>query len=92
VSENRVLRRIFRRKREEVVEGWRRQHNEELRNLYALPDVRVIKSRRMRWVVYVTRTGEMNAYSSSVGKSEGNLPLGSAAIDGKIILDWTLGN
>jgi hypothetical protein len=40
--------RIFGRKREEVVGGWRRLHNEELHNLYALPDIRVIKSRRMR--------------------------------------------
>jgi vacuolar-type H+-ATPase subunit E/Vma4 len=44
VSENRVLRRIFRSKREEVVEDWRRLHNEELRNSYASPDIiRVMK-------------------------------------------------
>jgi hypothetical protein len=46
VSENRVLRRIFVPKREEVAGGWRRLHNEELHNLYASPNV--IKS-RMRW-------------------------------------------
>jgi hypothetical protein len=47
--ENRVLRTIFGPKREEVAEGWRRLHNEELHNLYALPHiVRVIKSRRIR--------------------------------------------
>jgi hypothetical protein len=45
---NRVLRRMFGPKREEVAGGWRRLHNEELRNLYALPNIiRVIKSRRM---------------------------------------------
>jgi hypothetical protein len=49
VSENRVLRRIFGPKREEVAGGWRRLHNEELLNLYASPDViSVTKSRRMR--------------------------------------------
>jgi hypothetical protein len=49
VSENRVLRRIFRPKREEVAGGWRRLHNEELHNLYASPNiVRVMKSRRMK--------------------------------------------
>jgi hypothetical protein len=48
---NRVLRRIFGLKREQVAGGWRRLHYEELRNLYALPNIfRVVKSRRMRWV------------------------------------------
>jgi hypothetical protein len=46
--ENRVLRRIFVPKREEVAGGWRRQHNEEFHNLYSSPNIRVIKSRRMR--------------------------------------------
>jgi hypothetical protein len=51
VSENRILRRIFGPKREEVEEGWRRLHNEELHNFYSsLNIIRVIKSRRMRWV------------------------------------------
>jgi hypothetical protein len=48
VIENRVLRRIFGPKREEVAGSWRRLHNAELHNLYALPNIRVIKSRRMR--------------------------------------------
>jgi hypothetical protein len=50
VFENRMLRRIFGTKREEVAGGCRRQHNEELSNFYSLPNIiRVKKSRRMRW-------------------------------------------
>jgi hypothetical protein len=49
VFENRVLRKIFGPKREEVAGGWRRLHNEEFHNLYASPNIiRVIRSRRMR--------------------------------------------
>jgi hypothetical protein len=49
VFENRVLRRIFRCKRDEVTGGWRKLHNEELHGLYSSPSIiRVIKARRMR--------------------------------------------
>jgi hypothetical protein len=49
VFENRVLRRIFGLKRDEVTGGWRKLHNEELRNMYSSPSIiRMIKSRRMR--------------------------------------------
>jgi hypothetical protein len=59
VSENRVLRRIFGPKREEVARGWRRLHNEKLHNLYvALNITTEIKSRRMRWAANAARTGK----------------------------------
>jgi hypothetical protein len=63
VFENRVLRKIF-DPRKEVAGGWRRPHNEELHNLYALPNiVRVMKSRKMRLVGLVSRIREIkNAY------------------------------
>jgi hypothetical protein len=52
--ENRVLRRIFGPKRKEVAVGWKKLHNEELRDLYSSSSIiRIIKSRRMRWVGYV---------------------------------------
>jgi hypothetical protein len=56
VFENRVLRRIFGPKREEVAGGWRRLHNEELHNFYASPNIiMVIKSRRIKWAGYVAQ-------------------------------------
>jgi hypothetical protein len=49
VFENKVLRRIFELKRDEVIGGWRKWHNEELHNVYCSPSIiRIIKSRRMR--------------------------------------------
>jgi hypothetical protein len=58
VSENRVLRRIFGPKRDEETGSWRKVINEELRNLYSFPSIiRMIKSRRMKWVGHVARVG-----------------------------------
>jgi len=78
VFENRVLRRIFESKKDEVTGEWRKIHNEELSNLYSSPNiVLVIKSRRMRWAGHVARMGEVRGvYKVLVGKPEGRRPLG----------------
>jgi hypothetical protein len=78
VFENRVLRRIFGPKRDEVTGEWRKLHNEELHNLYSSPDIiRQDKSRRMRWASHVARMGEeRNVYRVLVEKPEGKKPLG----------------
>jgi len=78
VFENRVLRRIFGPKRDEVTGEWRKLRNVELNNLYSSPNiVRVIKSRRMRWAGHVARMGEgKGVYRVLVGKPEGRRPLG----------------
>jgi hypothetical protein len=78
VFENRVLRRIFGPKRDEVTGEWRELHNEQLRDLYSSPSIiRIMKARRMRWASHVARMGEKrNAYRLLVGKPEGRRPLG----------------
>ena len=58
VFENRVLRKIYGPKRDEMTGEWRRLHNEELHRLYDSPDViRIMKSRRIRWAGHVARMG-----------------------------------
>jgi hypothetical protein len=78
VFENRVLRRIFGPKRDEVRGQCRRLHNEELYTLYSSPNIiRVIKSRRLRWTGRVARMGERRgSYRALVGIPEGRKPLG----------------
>jgi hypothetical protein len=78
VFENRVLRRIFGPKREEVTGEWRKLHNEELHDLYSSPSIiRIIKSRRMRWGGHVARLGKKgNTYRLLVEKPERKRPLG----------------
>jgi hypothetical protein len=77
VFENRVLRRIFGPKRDEVTGDWRKLHNEELHNLYSSPDIIwQVKSRRMRQAGHVARIGEeRKVYKILVGKPEGKRPL-----------------
>jgi len=78
VFENRVLRRVFGPKRDEVTVEWTELHNEELSDLCFLPNiVRVVKSRRMRWAGHVVRMGQgRGVYRVLVGKPEGKSPLG----------------
>jgi hypothetical protein len=78
VFENRVLRRIFGPKRDEVTGEWRKLHNEEFHDLCSSPTIiRIIKARRMRCAGHVARMGKKrNAYLLLVGKPEGRRPLG----------------
>jgi hypothetical protein len=78
VFENRLLRRIFGHKTDEVTWEWRKLHNEELGDLYHLPNIMgVVKSRRMRWAGHVARMGEgRGVHRVMVGKREGKSPLG----------------
>jgi hypothetical protein len=78
VFENRMLRRVFGPKRDDVTGEWRKLHNEELNDLYTLPNiVRVVKSRRMRWAGHVARIGEeRGVHRVFVVKPEGKWPLG----------------
>jgi hypothetical protein len=78
VFENRVLRRIFRLKRDEVTGECGRLHNEELNDLYSSSNnIWVIKSRRMRWVGHVACRGERNGvYRVLVGKPQAKRSLG----------------
>ena len=76
--ENRVLRRVFGPKRDVVTGEWRKLHNEEPWDLYSLPNiVRVVKSRRIRWMGHVVHMGEGRVvHRVLVGKPEGKRPLG----------------
>ena len=78
VFENKILRKIYGPKRDEMTGEWRRLHNEELHGLYDSPDVvKIMKSRRLRWAGHVARMGEKRRlYSTLVGKPEGKRPLG----------------
>ena len=77
VFENRVLRRVFGPKRDEVTGEWRKLHNEELNGLYSLPNiVWVVKSRRMRWAGHVARMGEdRGVHRVLMGKPERKRPM-----------------
>jgi len=90
VFENRVLRRVCGPKKDKVTGEWRKLHNEEISDLYSLPNiVRVVKSRRMRWTGHVARMGEgRGVHRVLVGKPEGKRPLGDPDEGGRIILRW----
>jgi len=85
--ENRVLRRIFGPKRDEVTGEWRKLHNEELNDLYCSPNIfRVIKSRQIRWAGYVARREVYTGFWC--GNLRERDHLGDPGIDEKIILRW----
>ena len=86
--EHMVLRRVNGPKRDEVTEEWKKLYNEELSDLYSLPNiVRVVKSTRMRWAGRVWGRGEV-----CTGFWWGNLRerdhWGDPGVDGRIILRW----
>jgi hypothetical protein len=93
VFENRVLRRIFGSKRDEVTGEWRRLHNEEINDLYSSPNIIwIIKLRRMRWAGHVARMGEKRgAYRFWWGVPREGDHLGDPGVDGRIILRWIFG-
>jgi hypothetical protein len=80
VLKNRVLRKIFGPKRDEVTGEWRKIHNEKVNDLYPSPNIfRVIKSIRMRWAGHIVRMGERRGVRRVlVRKTEGKRPLGSS--------------
>jgi hypothetical protein len=80
VFENRVLKKIFGPKRDEVTEEWRKLHNEELNDLYSPNIVRAIKSRKMRRSGHVARMGEEESCIQGFGGApEVKIPLGRQA-------------
>ena len=88
--ENKVLRRIFGPRRDEVTGGWRRLHNEKINDLYCSTNiVRVIKWRGMRWAGHVALMGEeKSVYRVLVGKPEGRDHWGDLGVDGWITFGW----
>ena len=78
VFKNKVLRKIFGARRDEITEDWRKLHNAELNALYSLPNlIRNLKSRQVRWAGHVAHMEQSrNAYRVLVGKPEEKRPLG----------------
>jgi hypothetical protein len=93
VFENRVLRRMFGLKTEEVAGSCRWLHSENLHNLYPSPNnIRVIKSRRVQWVIHVACMGFMRSvYKMLVGECTGKRPLRRCGCRWEVILEWILG-
>jgi hypothetical protein len=92
VFENRVLRKIFGRKREEDV-SWRKLHNDELHDLYSSPNiVWVIESRRIRWAGHVARMGRGEVLTGFwLGGPQARDQSENLGVGGRITLRWTLG-
>jgi hypothetical protein len=92
VFENRVLRRMFGPKRDDVMGEWSKLHNEEFHSLYSSPNIiRQIKSRQMKWAGHVACTGqEKKVYKVLVGKPKRDY-LEDQGIDGMMGSEWILG-
>jgi hypothetical protein len=92
VFENRVLRIIFGLKRDEVIKGWRKLHNEELHNLYSSPStIRMIKSRRMRLIGHVARIGRRGIHIGYWWESQKEKDhWENQVVSGWTILKWIL--
>jgi hypothetical protein len=93
VFENRILRRIFGPKRDEVTGEWRKLYNEELHNLYSSPDIiRQVKSRQMRWAGHVARMGEeRKVYNFWWESPKEKDHLEDQGVGGKMGSEWILG-
>ena len=85
-----MLRRVFGPKRDEATGEWRKLHNEELSDLYSLPNiVRVVKSRRMRWAGHVARMGRGEVCTGFWwGNLRERVHWRDPDVDGRIILRW----
>jgi hypothetical protein len=91
VFENRVLRRIFGPKRDEVTGGWRKLYNEVLHSLYSSPSIiRMIKSRRVRWAGPVARMGEKRHIGYWWGSQKVTDHWEDLDVGGWTILKWIL--
>jgi hypothetical protein len=91
VFENRVLRRVFGPKKDEVTGAWRKLHNEEFSDLYSLPNIVLVKSRRMRWAGHVACMGE-GCTGFWLGSLREGDHWGDPDVDGRIILRWIFRN
>jgi hypothetical protein len=92
--QNRVLRRVFGRKWDEVTEEWKELHSEKLQDLYCSPNIfRLIKSRRMRWAGHVARMGNRRGvYRNLVGNQRERDHLEDTGVDMSIIFGkWDVG-
>jgi hypothetical protein len=84
---NRVLRKIFRPKRDRVTGEWKRLHNEQLYDLYSSPNIVYVIKSRTRWAWHVARVGEKRgAYRVLVGRRILKRPFRSTGIDRRIVL------
>jgi hypothetical protein len=92
VFENRMLRRIFGPKRDEMIGGWGKLRNEEIHNLYCSPIInRTINSRTMRWAAHVVRKGRGGMHTGFWWKCQKERDYEEdTEVGGRIILKWIL--